>query len=140
MFKEMVCRVLDNNISVEKLTDRKIFEDIYAKNVLAWDWKARTEEEKEKIFSNFYVFKTWEKILWGVTLTLKDDEIFLECLHVSETWKWYWSLILKYVTSLWFPVITFSKKWWFFEKFWFEKIEGEVSSTWAEKYKFKTND
>lgn len=133
----MVCKILWDWISISLIEDKNIFEDIYTKNVLAWDWKKRSEEEKEKIFSNFYVFKTWEKILWWVTLTLKDDEIFLECLYVSETWKWYWSLILNYVTSLWFPIIAFSKKWWFFEKFWFEKVEGELSVTGAEKYVFK---
>lgn len=133
----MICRVLDNNISVEKLTDRNVFESMYKKNVSAWDWKARNDEKKEEVFSNFYVFKKWENILWWVSLTLTWDIIFLQCLDVSESWKRYWSSILNYVTSLWFDVVTFTKKWWFFEKFWFEKIEGEVSSTWAEKYEFK---
>lgn len=133
----MVCKILWDWISISLIEDKNIFEDIYTKNVLAWDWKARTDEEKEKIFSNFYVFKKWENILWWVSLTLTWDIIFLQCLDVSESWKRYWSSILKYVTSLWFDVVTFTKKWWFFEKFWFEKIEGEVSVTWAEKYEFK---
>lgn len=137
MFSKAVCNVLGDWISVSLVDDRNIFENIYLKNVSAWDWKARTQEEKEKIFSNFYVFKNWKNILWWVCLTLKNNEIFLECLYVSETWKWYWSLILKYVTSLWYNVVTFSKKWWFFEKFGFEKVEGEFSVTGAPKYVFE---
>jgi hypothetical protein len=129
-------------VKFKKLESREMFEFIYMRNVQNGNWKERTEEEKDKIFENYQVLEVEGTILWWYALC--DTEIdwkkwkILECIFSSKERGGIGKLLWKEIEKN-EVVCAYSKKWGFFTKLWFVKVEWHFTEKWVPLYKYTKN-
>lgn len=127
---EGIClNIINWDISFENLDDPKMFYFLYDLNTTSWDWKERTQEQKEFIAKHYIVFKLNGKIIWWCHLKTGERnfnvKVILECFRIKEKWCWFWTKALEKIKDIvwWNYLYTYSKKWEFFEKNWFQKVD-----------------
>lgn len=127
-------------VKLKKLESREMFDFVYESNVKNGNWKERNEEEKDKIFENYQVLELEGTILWWYVLC--DTEIdwkkwkILECIFSSKERGGIGTLLLKECIKNKI-VFTYSKKWRFFKKNWFVKVEWHFTEKWVPLYKYE---
>lgn len=133
----------------KKLESKEMFDLIYTKNIKSetWNtkksgWKARTQEEKDKIFNNYITLEVEGTILWWYALS--DHEIdwkkwkLLECIFTPKLRSWIWSVLWEEIKKH-NVVFAYSKEGDFFEYLWFKKIDWKKSESGAFLYMYKND-
>ncbi|MDD3302481.1 MAG: hypothetical protein PHN31_02920, partial [Candidatus Gracilibacteria bacterium] len=128
------------NAKFTKLLNKGLFEMIYKKNTEDKCWKKRTQEEKDKIFSNYTVLEINGIVLGGYALS--DYEIdgvkgkILECMFSSKTGAGIGYMLGDEIKKH-EVVYAYSKQSLFFNKLGFKKIEGKKSETGSDLFVYK---
>ncbi len=127
----------------KKLKDKSIFEQIYEKLTSMWKWKTRSHSEKNEISADYTILELEWTILWWYHLWNHEETInwkvikwkLLQTLFASKSWWWIWQVLWEEIKKE--PIVFAYSKNWFFEKLWFQKIDGIYSETWAPLYLYK---
>jgi hypothetical protein len=124
------------DMRIESLQDRTIFDQIYEEHVFTGNWKARWEQEKEELYQSYRVFVWRGEILWGYSL--RDFSVWtnnwklIECLWVKYTGRWIGKHMIQNIFAdipIWESLFAYSAQYDFFIKSGFSLVHGNISST-----------
>ena len=121
-------KILWKELKIWKIVSKIYFDKIYNKYTnIPNGWKVRSDLEKDELFANYKVVKSWDEYIGWFAIKKYNDWYLIESFYTETNGLWFGSIIIEELKKSNSKIYAFSKKDNFY---WFNKLDKK-SETWA---------